>query len=402
MQRALRTQELPQDTAALAERVDGILDAINEEGPIGEIEGRLTVRALSAINSLGLFGLLSPKCFGGWEAGAVDAVRTWEKVCEADGSIGWVLMACCSGTGAISSFLPDDAAKLACGNGLPIVGGQGAPRGRAIRDRDGYRLTGLWGYGSGILHSDYVLSSAMIVSDDGTSPQPRAFVVPSDQIEFRGNWDVLGLRATGSVDYAINDVFVPREFTFQLDVHAPLRGGGLIMSGVAGSTPFGHSAFALGVGRRILTEIAALANSSGGRPSALADGVGEGFQEGYGLAEGRLRAGRAFIYEVCEEFDDAIEKGNPISTRQITTIRLALNEVTQAALAIADFAFHTAGGVALRSGTLQGCIRNMWAGGQHRIVSKYMLRECARELLGLADGKVWGGGGLVNAPNATH
>jgi alkylation response protein AidB-like acyl-CoA dehydrogenase len=307
-------------------------------------------------------------------------------------------MACCSGTGAVTSFLPDAGLDIVCGDGMPIVGGQGAPRGRATPESDGYRLTGLWGYGSGTLHSDYVLSSAMVMSDDGSPPKPRAFVVPAEQIEFRGNWDVLGLRATGSVDYAINNAYVPKELTFQLDVYAPLRGGGLMASGVAGSTPFGHSAFAIGVGRRILTEIRALANSAGGRPSALADGVGEGFEERYGVAEGRLRAGRALIYEVCEEFDATIAKGDPISTRQITLIRLALNTATEAALQVAEFGFRTAGGVSLRSGALQASIRNMWAGGQHRIVSTYMLRECARELLGRTDGKVWGGGGLVDPP----
>jgi hypothetical protein len=42
----------------------------------------------------------------------------------------------------------------------------------------------------------------------------------------------------------------------------------------------------------------------------------------------------------------------------------------------------------------------MMAASQHRIVSNYMLRECARELLGLAKGKIWttGGGGSLGDP----
>jgi alkylation response protein AidB-like acyl-CoA dehydrogenase len=387
---------------SLADRVrrSGILDIVSAEAPLGEAKGQLTDTTVAALNSLGLFGLLVPACFGGYEAGAIEALEIWEMVSEADGSAGWVLMACGAGSGVCSAFLSDAGAQAIFGDRIAIIGGQGAPRGRATVDGDGYRLTGTWGYGSGTLHADYVMSSARIINHDGSSGGMRSFVLPASEVQFQGNWDVIGLRATGSVDYSLDDAYVPKEFAFQLESLEPLRGNGLLRTGVVGSTPLGHSGFALGVGRRILTEIAALANSGDGKTSALADGGGELFRNGYGASEGKLRAARAFLYEIAADVDASIAKGDPVSVRQITLIRLALNNATTAAAEAAAFAYHAAGGVALRQGALQRGIRDMMAASQHKIVSDFMLRECARDLLGQAKGQVWttGAGGSLNDP----
>ncbi|WP_223168082.1 hypothetical protein [Nonomuraea sp. SYSU D8015] len=56
-----------------------------------------------------------------------------------------------------------------------------------------------------MLHAQYVHSLA-VVEDTG---EPRMFITPVEDVKMLGNWEVLGLRATGSIDYAIEDVFVP-------------------------------------------------------------------------------------------------------------------------------------------------------------------------------------------------
>jgi hypothetical protein len=78
--------------------------------------------------------------------------------------------------------------------------------------------------------------------------------------------------------------------------------------------------------------------------------------------------------------------------------RLALDHVTAAVADVASFAYRVAGGVSLRQGTLQRCVRDVMTGTQHRIVSSHMLRECARELLGRAEGKIWTTYGLIDRP----
>jgi alkylation response protein AidB-like acyl-CoA dehydrogenase len=384
----------------LKARAEGLLATVAEEAPRNEAAGRLAERTMTALRDSGLFDLLVPKSLGGLEAGIVEALEIFETVCEADGSTGWVLMACNLATGAAGAFLPQAGTDVVFGSRPVIIAGQGAPNGRAEIDGDGYRLSGKWSYGSGILHADYLHTGALVYKN-GAVAGARTFIVPMSQVKLLGNWDVIGLRATGSVDYALENVFVPREFTHSPNTLAPLRGGSLYRLGIVGLSPLGHGAFAMGVGHRVLRELAASATTAA-PPGPLKDSKSrESFHENYAIADGKMRAGRAFLYDVYRDAEQTLAAGNALSTRQFTLIRLALNNVTLAASEACAFAYQATGGVTLRNGVLQRCIRDMMAGAQHRIVSAFMRRECANELLGLADAKVWTSFGLVDPARAT-
>ncbi|MGE5147328.1 MAG: acyl-CoA dehydrogenase family protein [Candidatus Eiseniibacteriota bacterium] len=374
--------------------------AANEEA------GKLTDETLQALRSGDYFGLLVPECFGGAEANPVEALEIYETICAADASTGWVLMACNVGTGSAAGYLPPEGAQEVFGKRIPIIAGQGAPRGRAVKDGKGYRLSGRWAYGSGLLHADWLHTGGTVFEGDRprlkpvtNRPEARTFIVPIEHVEFLGNWDVVGLRATGSVDYALNDVYVPAEFTHSPDALVPQQGGNLYRIGLVGMAPLGHAGAALGIGRRVLDELRALANAPGGRPSALADSASDaGLHEHFAVAEAKLRAARAFCYETWHDVATTIGRGDPVALRQFTMMRLSLNHATTAVAEICTFAHKTAGGVSLRSGVLQRCFRDMFAATQHRIVSDFMTQECGRELLGFADDKLWSSRGLVDAP----
>lgn len=201
---------------------------------------------------------------------------------------------------------------------------------------------------------------------------------------------MLGLRSTGSIDYSICDIFVPEEFTHLLNANYALTGGDLYRVGVIGFAAIGHTGFALGIARRTLDEIAALATSSSGRPTPVAGpGGGESFQLQYGRAEGQLLAARAFAFDVWDQIQRKLENGDDPTVRQITMARLVFSHTNTVATAIANFAFEFGGGAALRAGNIQRCFRDQRTAAQHITASEGILRECAKELLGLAPGKVW-------------
>ena len=87
--------------------------------------------------------------------------------------------------------------------------------------------------------------------------------------------------------------------------------------------------------------------------------------------------------------ETALSSDHPLPTRTITLVRLALNHATAVGRDIASFTFHYAGGTVLRQGPLQRCVRDMMTGAQHATTSPQILRECAKDLLGQADGKIW-------------
>lgn len=389
----------------LVARARVLAPLFSELAEANEAGGRLTPETVEALRSGDFFGLMVARCFGGAEASPLEALEIFETISEADASTGWVLMACNVGTGSAAGYLPPRAAQKVFDGRIPIIAGHGAPLGRADVEGEGFRLTGRWSYGSGVLHASWLHTGGRVFENGEPrlnpatgQPEARIFVVPIEHAEILGNWDVVGLRATGSVDYALNDVYVPEEFSHSPDANVPRQGGDLFRLGIVGMSPLGHSAIALGIGRRVLDELRALALSPSGRPSSLSvQGGDQGFQESYAEAEAKFRAARAFCYETWRDVSATLSRGEAVARRQYTLTRLSLAHVTSAVSEICTFAHKTGGGVSLRNGALQRCFRDIFAATQHRIVSDFILRECGRELLGAADDKLWATRGLVDA-----
>lgn len=393
------------DSTSIVDKARELAPVFREQAAANEAAGRLTDETVRALRSGDFFGLMVPTCFGGLEAEPAEVLEVYDTISYADASAGWVLMAANVGIGSAAGYLPPEGAQAVFGERIPVIAGQGAPRGRADVEGDGYRLTGHWSYGSGVLHADWLHTGAMVYEDGqpkihpGTDlPEARTFIVPIEHVDFLGNWDVVGLRGTGSVDYKLTDVFVPHEFTHSPDALVPQQGGSLYRIGIVGMSPLGHTGVALGIGRRVLDELVELANSSGGKPSAVAGAAGDAaLHQRFAEAEARFRASRAFCYETWNDVGDTLRRGEPVGHRQFTLMRLALNHVTTIVAEICTFAHKTGGGVSLRQSDMQRCFRDMFAATQHRIVSDMMLGECGRELMGFADNKLWSTRGLVDA-----
>lgn len=388
----------------LLEEARRLAPMLSGKGADNEANGKLSDEAVEAMREAGFFSMMVPKEVGGMDLTPVQVLATVEAMCNIDTATGWVMMASNVATASAAAWLPDSAFDKLFGHGRSIVAGAGAPTGKAEVVEGGYRLTGRWAYGSGCYHCDYFHSGAVVTEGGkprmipGTqTPETLIFITPRDKMEFLGNWDVIGLRGTGSIDYGCTDLFVPAEMTHSAAKTAGLRGSGGYGVGVVGFSAIGHTGFALGHGRRILDELSALVHSPNGRPSALANlGGSDSFKENYARAEGNLRAARALCYDVWNDITETTNKGEPASVRQISWARVALNHATDAMIAIATFAHKASGGISLRDGALQRALRDALAGGQHVMVADKALQEAGRDFLGLIEGEVrWTPRGLV-------
>jgi len=99
-------------------------------------------------------------------------------------------------------------------------------------------------------------------------------LLPRNQVVLHDNWQVAGLRGSGSSDYSIEDQFVPEEMSLLLmDVFMgkAVTGGPALRLGLpAGVAPF-HIGIALGIARHALDEIStqAVEKGRGFPPSTL-------------------------------------------------------------------------------------------------------------------------------------
>jgi 3-hydroxy-9,10-secoandrosta-1,3,5(10)-triene-9,17-dione monooxygenase len=96
------------------------------------------------------------------------------------------------------------------------------PVGKVKRVSGGYRLSGLWAFSSGSAHCQWVMLGAVVPAQadgQGGAAEPRNFLLPRSDYRIVPNWDVMGLRATGSNDIVVEDAFVPEHRTLcELDM----------------------------------------------------------------------------------------------------------------------------------------------------------------------------------------
>jgi indole-3-acetate monooxygenase len=379
-------------SSALGEKAVAIAGLVDNCAPYADEHGELAPALVERLHDDRLFGMWVPHELGGSELSPVPSLEVIEQISYADASAGWVVMAANLSIGTAGAYLSDRAAKeLFSDERFPVIAGQGTRPGTAITDGDGYRLSGSWSFGSGLMHGTHIHSLG-IIAETG---EPRIFVTPVSDAELLGNWDVLGLRGTGSIDYRMDNVFVHDDYSHFAVTEQPLRGGNLYHVGIIGFAEMCHQGWALGLGRRMLDELAALANDKAGRPGASA--ASDSFLEGLGNAEGSFRAARALVYEQWTEASRALDRGEHLSARQHTLIRLALTHVTHALHEIGNHVYLAAGTTALRDGRLQQMMRDTHAGTQHVTSSPAVVQNVGRMLSGLASDKKWQFLDLVDA-----
>jgi indole-3-acetate monooxygenase len=371
--------------ADLPERARRVAKIADEHAAFGDEHIRLADPVVEALHREGLYGIWVPRSIrGGAELDPVSSLQVIENVSYGDPSAGWVLMAAALAIGTGAAYLKDDAVEeMFSGERLPVIAGQGTRPGKAVPKNGGFELSGSWSFASGIKHGTHIHTLGVI---EGTG-EPRIFVLPVDKARLIENWDVMGLRGTGSIDYTIDAAYVPDGYTHFAVTETPERGGNLYTIGIIGFATICHSAWACGIGRRLLDELLKKTRESMGRANAQASS--DSFLEKYAKAEIAYRAARAFVYESWTDVKRTLDRGEKLSVRQNSLIRAAMAHATWTAHEVAQLVYAATGTTALRSGTLQRLFRDMHAGTQHITSAPPVFQAIGRELGGYAPDKQW-------------
>jgi indole-3-acetate monooxygenase len=371
-------------TSELAERARELLPLLTEHAEANDASGTLAEPVVEALHDGGFFGMWVPRSVGGSELMPLESLQLIDELTYGDPSVGWVHMAAGLAIGTGAAFLGDEAvAQLFGGERFPVIAGQGTRPGKAIEQDGGHLLSGDWSFASGLKHSGYIHTAGLVEATGDL----RIFVLPVEQATLIDNWDVMGLRGTGSIDYQIRDVFVPAEWSHPALIESSPRGGGFYGLGIIGIAMICHTGWALGLGRRLLDELKALVKQKAGRPGQYVES--DAFLGEFGKAEGAYRAARALVKETWTDVEQTLERSELLSVRQHTLIRLACHHATWAVHDVCMFVYKSAGTTALRAGTIQRLFRDMHAGTQHIMPSPPVIQTVGGELAGLADGQSW-------------
>ena len=379
---------------ALLEAVEGLRNVLETGADEAELSGTLPASTVNAIYESGLFSFKTPSILGGAEADAMTQLDVIEAASRIDPAAGWCLMIGAGTLSNIGAFASDEAIGAIFLDGKPPkAAGVAAPSGEAIVVEGGYRVSGRWSFASGIRNSEWVAGGAVVKNQKEDASQQIRLVVPTVQVEIHDNWQVIGLKGTGSCDYSITDVFVPDRFTWPGAEPEPRRGGANFRLGRPGMQTTGHCGFALGVGRRALDAVTELAQTKRrgyrGTMSLIADRGS--FQRFLGESELRLRAARALVLETIEEAWDFASQGVTPPLPLQARMRASATYSTEEAADITSQAFRFGGGTAMyNSNVLQKCLRDINAAAQHNMVSDRTYENVGQFTLGFASANPMG------------
>jgi 3-hydroxy-9,10-secoandrosta-1,3,5(10)-triene-9,17-dione monooxygenase len=191
------------------------------------------------------FRMLQPRRFGGGETSPIEWLETMSTLAEGDPSVAWA-----TGVLGIHSFhlshFSDEAQTEVWGkNPRALLSSPYAPN-PVQRVDGGFKLSGVWKFASGVHLCDYALVGGAVY-DEGLSATTnriqtgdyRAFMVSRSQFDIEENWDVHGMRGTGSHNIVIRDQFVPEYKTLEFRlVNAGETPGKRANSGILYQLPF--------------------------------------------------------------------------------------------------------------------------------------------------------------------
>ncbi|MDG2004513.1 MAG: hypothetical protein P8J20_14410 [Novosphingobium sp.] len=372
------------NAASALERARTLRALISAEAAEAERMGRLTDKTTQAMLEANLFSQLVPVGEGGLGASRADFFECVEEVSHADGSAGWSLSACSMANSLIHLALPLDGRDEVLGAGPVAIWASLIPCARSQPAEGGFLLSGAFAWGSGSSFSDWVIVAEPLPERSGEQ-WSRAFVVPKGDVTIDpDSWNPMGLKATASVNYRIDDAFVPASRSFEYPFIQGERPGWVSTYGAALLNQVGLTAFASGVAARAMAELAARApqTSRSGAPGSQAED--EIIQNGIGVHSGKLAAARSHFLTIVGQQDSILAAGGAVSTQLTLASNLATQTLIHAARDATVFAWDSLSSiVVLDTDPLQRCLRDIYTGLKHVTFTPAALSRAGKEKLGI-------------------
>mgnify|MGYP003336273045 CR=1 FL=1 len=193
----------------LIAKAEAMIPVLRERSNSANSDRRIPKETIQDFKEAGFFKILQSKKYGGYELDPHTFSEVQIRVAQGCMSTAWVL-----GVVGIHPFqlaLYDDKAQKEVYGDDPdtLVSSSYAPLGQVEVVDGGFKLSGHWQWSSGSEHCEWALLGALVFPPEGGAPEYRTFLLPREDYEINDTWHSMGLKATGSQDVIVKDVFVP-------------------------------------------------------------------------------------------------------------------------------------------------------------------------------------------------
>lgn len=335
---------------------------------------------LDLLKKAGLFRAAVPEQFGGEPMPPSMFMKLVEQISAVDPATGWVA-SFGSAPGYFSS-LPVKTQRELYSESTDIVFAAGMfPVFEAERVDGGYICSGTWQFASGCKGAD--LLGMGLNGGVATDGKPLTALVERSQVEIVDNWDVAGMKATGSHNVVADKVFVPEEHTFvrggQPTIDEPIsRYPGLSYAAQV------LAAVTLGAGRGALDYVTEKGSATASINGGPAKGNRPTYKTGLAKAEADLRSARAFFHESTNDVWAKAVADEEITVKDKALLRLASTQAAHVGRRVVLEAFNLSGTGAIFSGhPMQRFLRDGLVPAQHAMLQDQTYEGAGALLLGL-------------------
>ena len=335
------------------EAARALVPLIQREAARMHKERELTPEIALALADARLFHMFVPRSLGGRELPQPEYLPVVEALGYADASTGW-----CVNQGAVfmttSAFIDRAAAEEIWDSRRTVIANGPSPTALARRVANGYRVTGRWSFSSGFPHATWLAGLSVLADEHGERLQGpkgemrvRHMIFPKSEATRHDTWNTRGLRATGSYDFEVKDIFVPEERTVWTYGDAVREPGPLYAYSMVLLFACGFASVALGVARAGLDAFIDFAGGKlpRGDRTRLADK--QVIQSQVGAAEMKWRSGRYGLHGAVREVWDRVSATGRFEIADRVALRGAATHAIHLAKEAVDIAYEACGSDAI-------------------------------------------------------
>jgi len=372
---------------ATGEKILALLPEISERASEIEEIRQLPKDLAEKLAQAGAYNLSKPVSLGGLELKPIEFLKVIATVSEADASAGWCAMIAVTSSLA-GAYMDGEFAREIFGPADVITGGVFAPMGKAEDRGDHYVLSGRWQWGSGSPNCSWLGGGAMIFKDgelqkfENGAPYHRMLYFPVEDVEFVDTWHVAGMQGTGSGDFQVNDIKVPKQRSVSFIADSPREQGALYKFPLFGLLALGVCSVALGNAQAAIEEIRQIAinkkTPGGGRSMAQRATI----QTELARATAKLNGAFHYLENAVTESWGEAESDGVLTASSRGNLRLACAHATETAAEICKIAFTMGGGAAVyKNNNLQRRFRDAHVATQHIATAPAVFELSGRILL---------------------
>jgi indole-3-acetate monooxygenase len=348
----------------------------------------LVARAFVEAN---VYRFLVPEDLGGEGLDPLICFELAEELSSYDASVGWNF-AVAVGTALLAGPLPlSRMREIFASSDCGFAGGF-IPGGRAVAVDGGYRLTGKWGFLSGVYQAKWMAAPAIVFDGDqprqGANGAPTAVscIIPTSAIEILDTWHTGGMRGTGSCEAEISDYFVPDR-----DISQPFSGRSEHPAAVfrIPGTYFGmnFSAVPLGAARRALEALKDLGARKVSNTTRVATKDVASAQYAAAKAEALLETGKDYVLKAFRPVWENVIAGQPSDLTVRAGARRAYVNAAECAVEAVTLCYKAAGATALhQSQPFEQALRDVFAVSNHAALQRPMMELAGQVSYGMTPG----------------